>query len=245
MIEYYVQHHENESPVRIEVNLSLADDEPDMFKPLLLWVFVKMKSPDASGLCSATECVLLQKMRERLCDSLEEELKAVFSGSRMSDGWFECYFYARSGKKLMAAAGNALESFDGYTFDVGSSRDEAWQHYENELYPDGLMFHQIQNRRIIGELLEEGDDITKAREVEHYMFFQLPAQQERALQRLQGLGYEVKEHIEQEGDYCYGAVLVKEQDVTEATMMESVALMEEVAAVEHGMYEGWSTVLAK
>ena len=244
MIEYYIQQRDNEPPVRVEVDFDLADEEMRFTKPLLLWVFVKMQRPDDTGLCSREECERLRQLRETVAAALHEQLGARFSGSRMSEGWFELYFYARSGKRLIAAAGEAMQAFSGYTFDTGSSRDEEWEHYEKELYPDTLMVHQIQNRHIIAELVEAGDAIDLPREVEHYLFFQLPAQQQRAVERLEACGYETRGYVEQEGDYCHGVVMAKVQPVDEETMMETVTELTEAASAEHGRYEGWSTTAA-
>lgn len=245
MIEYYLQFPENEPASRIDVDLSLADEDPeDMFKPMLLWVFVKMKAADDDGICTASECGKLQEIREALTEKLSEKVGAVFSGSRMCEGWFEIYFYARTGKKLIASAGEVLQQFEGYTFNTGSSRDEEWEHYRNELYPDTVQLHQIQNRQIINQLIEAGDDTSVEREVEHYLFFQLPTQADRAVAALAASGYELKESVEQDGEYPYGRIMVKTQDVTESTMEASAAEMLEAAYAEHGIYEGWSTTVA-
>jgi regulator of RNase E activity RraB len=245
MIAHYFQHHDNEPPVRVDIDLSLAEEAPQFERPQLLWVFVKMKNPDASGLCSGDECGVLEQMREALSASLETELKARFSGSRMCEGWFELYFYARSAKRLIDAAGKAISVFEGYTFDTGSSRDEEWEHYSGELYPDALMLHQIQSRQIIEELVAEGDDITIERDVEHYLLFQLPTQAERAVGKLEESGYTLKESFEQDGEYPYGRVMVKNQSVTEDAMEGSAAELLDVVYEEHGLYEGWSTTLAE
>ena len=107
------------------------------------------------------------------------------------------------------------------------------------------MLHQIQSRRIIAELLEAGDDIALEREVEYYLFFQLPSQADRAVARLERLGYALGESVEQEGEFPYGRVLVRTQDVTEATMEACADEILEAVYDEHGIYEGWSTVLAQ
>lgn len=244
MIEHYMRYRDDVPPVRVEVDLSLAEEEMRFTKPLLLWVFVRMQSPNDAGLCSGEECERLLRLRDALIASLKEKLGARFSGSRMSEGWYELYFYARSGKKLIAAAGEAIGTFPGYTFDTGSSRDEAWHHYENELYPDTLTQHQIYNRHIVEELVEAGDDVMLPREVEHYLFFRLPAQRQRTEMRLEELGYVAREAVEQGGEYCYGSVVTRVQPVDEATMMHTVTELLETVALEYGRYEGWSTTLA-
>lgn len=245
MIEHYIQHHENEPPVRVDIDLSLADELPLIGRPLLLWVFVKLKNPDASGMCTDEECGRLWQMREAIKIALNEHAGARFSGSRICEGWFELFFYARSGKGLTAVVGKALEPFGDYAFDTGSSRDEKFEHYEEELYPDAMMLHQIQNRHIIEELRDAGDDLELEREVEHYLFFQLPAQADRAVGQLEAHGYLLKAAVEQDGAYCHGRIVVREQKVTEEAMMDSVSELLETVYSEHGIYEGWSTVLAR
>lgn len=245
MIEHYIQHYDGEAPVRVEVDLSLAEEAPQFERPLLLWVFVKMPQVGADGLCAGDACALCEALREAVDARLSETLRARFSGSRMSEGWYELYFYARSAKRLVAEAGAAVAAFEGYSFDAGSSRDEAWEHYFESLYPDGPMQHQIQSRHIITELAEAGDDITVEREVEHILLFQLPTQADRAVAKLTAAGYRLEETFEEEGEYPCGRVMVKTQDVTEATMQHSAEELLECVIEEHGRYEGWSTTISE
>jgi hypothetical protein len=243
MTEYFLHTPDGEPPVRIDVNLSLDEDEAFM-RPVLLWVFVKLAAPDADGLATSEEMPTLTAIREALSAAFEKELKTVFSGSRISDGWFELYFYARNGKGLIQTAGEVMEGFPGYSFDTGSSRDEKWTHYHETLYPETEMLHQIQSRHIIEELRGAGDRLERERDVEHYLFFQVPGQRDRAMQRLEASGCRAGGLIEQEGEYACGAVAVCAHAVDEERVAEWVRLMLEVVAEEHGYYEGWSTTLA-
>ena len=104
----------------------------------------------------------------------------------------------------------------------------------------------IQNRHTIDALLEAGDDLNIVREVEHYLFFQTKTSMERAVSQLSSHGYEAKEYVnDDESDYGYGVVLVKTEAINPEIIEETTTSLYESAIQEHGIYEGWSTVLGE
>jgi regulator of RNase E activity RraB len=245
MNDYYVYRNEEGAAVRTETDLSLIDTVPDNRRPWLVWVFVKIKSPDANGWCIGQECEQLLKLRSSMQKMLGAEIDAVFAGERMQDGWVELFFYAPAAKKFQSSAASVMKDYEGYAFDTGSSRDAKWEHYQLELYPDAVMLQQIESRFIISELEEAGDDITAEREVEHYLFFQTEANAERFAQKMAEKGFALKEKVVQENaEHAHGVVLVKTHAVTEEVLMAQTSELFDEAYREHGTYEGWSTVLA-
>ena len=244
MYEYYIDRDEDGVASKTETDLELLDTAPQKKRPALFWVFVKIKSPDEVGWCLEHECELLSALRKKLFDAFGTKLDAVSSGVRMAEGWVEHFFYAPSAKTFESVAAAIMKEYEGYAYETGSSRDENWEHYTNALYPHPLMLQQIESRYIIGELEDEGDDITVAREVEHYLFFQTPAHAKRVAQKLESEGFAVKEFVEGEDRFAHGVVLVKKHDVTEVTLMSITTQLIDAVDEEHGIYEGWSTVLA-
>ncbi len=116
--------------------------------------------------------------------------------------------------------------------------------YRDNLYPDPYGLLSIQNRHTIAALVEAGDDLNIAREVEHYLFFQTKTSMERAVSQLASHGYEAKEYVnDDESDYGYGVVLVKTEAINPEIIEETTTSLYESAIQEHGIYEGWSTVL--
>jgi regulator of RNase E activity RraB len=117
--------------------------------------------------------------------------------------------------------------------------------YSDNLFPDPYGLLSIQNRHTISALLEAGDDLSLAREVEHYLFFQTKTSMERAIAQLSSHGYSVKEYAtDEDSDYAYGVVLIKIEAITPDVVAETTTSLYESAIQEHGIYEGWSTVLA-
>lgn len=236
MVEFYEMRDDENTPFRCEVELDLLDDAPLEDKPLLLWFFVKTDEPQGERFTA---------FREDLEHTLTESLDAVFAGTFTKDGWVEFYFYADSAKRFENLTSEVLARHGNYPYERGSSRDSKWEMYLERLYPDGYALLRIQNRHTIEALIEAGDDLTLAREVEHYLFFQTKSAMDRAVAFLAAHGFALKESVkDDESDYAYGAVLTKTESITPEEVEESTALLYDTSLQEHGQYEGWSTVLA-
>ena len=118
--------------------------------------------------------------------------------------------------------------------------------YLDNLFPDPYGLLSIKNRQTIAALVEAGDDLNIAREVEHYLFFQTKTSMERAVSQLSSHGYHVKEYVnDDESDYAYGVVLIKIESITPEIVSDTTTSLYESAIQEHGIYEGWSTILGE
>ncbi|RLA69776.1 MAG: hypothetical protein DRG24_07945 [Epsilonproteobacteria bacterium] len=243
MFDYYT-FVDDGNAVRTELDLSLIEEAPQDERGWLAWLFVKIKSPDDMQWCSEHECEILLTIQQRLSKRIEEKLNGVMVGVRMQEGWQEFYFYLPTAKKFENSAAEVMRSFEGYAYDTGTAKDFKWDKYRRELYPDAMMAQQIDSRYIINELEEEGDDLNVERNVEHYLFFQTLAQAERTAESLGESGFTLKETVEQDDTYAYGIVMTKIHAVNEETLMQETLGLFQAAAKEHGVYEGWSTVLS-
>lgn len=244
MTDYYIYQNEDDIAVRTETDLSLFDEAPQNKRPWLAWVFIKMQSRDENGWCLEHEGDLLYRLQSDVIAELKEKLDAVNSGIRMQDGWLELFFYLPGSKKFDNVIRGLFTNYKGYAYETGASRDEHWQHFINEIYPNPLMEQQITSRHIISELEEEGDTLESEREVEHYLFSQTRAQCDRIVKALEQQGFGFKERVESDGEFAHGAVVTKVHDVTEATLMKETTLLFNAVNDENSIYEGWSTTLA-
>lgn len=242
MIEYYITAGED-APVRTEVEMDYIDEAPDKKRPWLLWAFLKMHDVDENGFATASELSALQEVSFSLEEALSKELDAVSVGQRYVEGWLELYFYAPTAKTFQTIVAKTVGS--DYMIDTGSAKDAKWEHYRYTLYPDALMGHQIQSRQIIEELTEAEDDLSKQREVEYYLQFQTEANAKRAGDSLQDEGFTVKDiSYDSHDEYGYTLIATKEHAIEMPLLERAAALLIDKAEKEHGIYAGWSTVLA-
>lgn len=234
MIEFYELLDDENIPYRCDVELALIEEAPQDERPSLLWLFVKAESLDEP----------LETFSQDLIVTLNTSLDAVFAGRVMKEGWAEFYFYAPQPKRFENISTEVMSRHGGYVYERGSSKDTKWTMYTDNLYPDAYGLLSIQNRHTIHALLEAGDDLSIPREVEHYLFFQTKTSMERTVAQLASHGFEVKEYVnDDESDYGYGVVLVKSEAIIPEIVEETTTSLYESAIQEHGLYEGWSTVL--
>jgi regulator of RNase E activity RraB len=234
MVEFYELLDDENVPYRCDVELDLIEEAPQEYRPMLLWLFIKSESVTKE----------LEAFTEDLKSTLTTSLDAIFAGRVMKDGWAEFYFYAPQSKRFENLSSEAMTRHGGYIYERGSSRDGKWEMYIDNLYPDAYGLLSIQNRHTITALVEAGDDLSIPREVEHYLFFQTKSAMERAVSQLASHGFEVKEYVtDDESDYAYGVILIKNEPITPAVVEETTTSLYESAMQEHGHYEGWSTVL--
>lgn len=236
MVEYYELTDDENVPYRCDVELDLIDDAPQEERSWLLWLFVKAPDPFSPSFTA---------FADDLKNTLHTALDALFAGTISKEGWVEFYFYASDAKRFENLSSEAMARHGGFAYERGASRDTKWEMYIERLYPDAYAALRIQNRHTIEALVEAGDDLKIAREVEHYLFFQTKSALDRAVSFLLAHGFALKEHVtDDESDFAYGAVLTKHEPIVPSQVEESTALLFDTALQEHGHYEGWSTVLA-
>ncbi|MBT5935089.1 DUF695 domain-containing protein [Sulfurimonas sp.] len=182
------------------------------------------------------------EIKESLVISLEHEDKAKYVGSRLVDGWSELYFYAKDSKSLDKLVTEALKSTN-YAYESSTVKDTKWDFHYKNLAPTELELAHIQSEKIINLLLEEEDDLSAVREVEHYVSFELPTQKNRFVNTFTLEGFEIKDEISSE-EFEHGLALIKEHSVSSEEVQKVVIALYEAVQKNQGFYEGWSTVLA-
>ncbi|WP_321778418.1 DUF695 domain-containing protein [Sulfurimonas sp.] len=226
---------EEKNEISIEVNLEALESKE--MNPWLLSVFVKNDALEANE--ESYEEFL--ETKESLIIALEHNQRAVYVGSRVVDGWSEFYFYSYDSKRLDAIVKNILAPSE-YVYESNIVRDTKWGFYEAQLEPTELELCHIQSAKIIFLLQEEGEDLEISRDVEHYISFETPTQKNRFVNTLDLEGFSFKDEISTE-DFEHGVALVNNHNVTEIEVQKIVSTLFEKIKIDHGYYEGWSTLL--
>jgi len=203
----------------------------------LFSVFIKFDSLDenADGFEEFLET------KESLIIALEHDEKSKFVGMRIVDGWSELYFYADDSKELNAVVSKMLNP-SNYVYESSVVKDAKWNFHHKNIFPTELEQCHIESEKIIFMLQEEEDDIEVARDVEHYISFELPTQKNRFINTLALEGFTLKDEISSE-EFANGVALVKNHSVTSTVLKEIIDELYEVIKKSQGYYEGWSTTL--
>ena len=226
---------EDGESVHIEVNFEVEDFK-DAY-PWLLSIFVKYDGLDETQ--EGYEEFL--ETKESLIIALEHSDRAVYVGGRVVDGWSELYFYSYDSKRLDPTLKKILAP-SNYVYETNIVRDTRWGFYEKQLLPTDLEVCHIESTKIIFLLKEEEDDLTQAREVEHYLSFETPTQKNRFINTLELEGFEYKDEISSE-EFDHGIVVVRTHTLIEDEVKENVEKLFTFVKSVGGFYEGWSTTL--
>src|SRR5205823_9485503 len=80
------------------------------------------------------------------------------------------YFYARDGVATEHRLWELLKD-QRVKCQTGSKLDSEWSHFSESLAPNEERLQWIQDRKLIEVLEEQGDPLTEARSVEHWIYF--------------------------------------------------------------------------
>jgi len=224
MIEKYINLNEDFS---VEVELDIDEDVETY--PWLFSLFIESELDEGS--------------KEQIISTVEKKTFVKYVGMRFIDGWSELYFYSLNSKNLQQDVYAYLQQ-NGFKYEGGVVKDAKWDFYHGNLEPNELQYFMIESQKIINMLVEEGDDISKEREVEHYVMFDTQTQMQRFSETSKELGFEFKDEIS--SDECqYGVALNKCHNLEYKTLNDTIKSLCELSNKEHGSYELWSTTLAE
>jgi len=240
-VTYTTRNEENE-PVTIEANLDFEPQSDDTV--WMLWAFVPLKTPSKEGGCGSAERVDLDSAKTELADALELRNGALYAGMRLQEGWAELYFYAAWSKGAERQFRDTFKAHGYPRIEYGASRDTHHAFYHETLAPDPFELQQSRSAEIIAELADAGDDLAKARPVEHYLFFQTPTAMQRAAVALAEEGVRVETGMEGEEPYAHGLLYERSHACTPEALEAVTTPLIETVLEAHGIYLGWNTGLA-
>ena len=219
----------------IEVNLGDIRNEAEL--EYLVSVFVKFNALHEE--IEKIEAFL--DFKERVIEALKKE--AVYIGMRVVDGWSEFYFYSKESKGIEQKIG-AIFSGSGYVYETSVVKDSKWDFYYKNLFPSDLEMYLIYSKKIVLQMMAEGDDLAAPREVEHYVSFDTKSQKERFLKSIEKIGFVYKDDVDNK-ELAYAVAIAKEHALDQDSLQSNISQLLELIKKDHGRYELWSAPLAQ
>jgi uncharacterized protein (TIGR01619 family) len=227
----------------IFINLGLGSEAPIRSKSWLLWVWVYFQTPRPDGLSDGGEASTLFLIEDALNLQVGRNCRAIPCGGITTDGRREFYFYAETKDTLKAAVETALAGFSGYKFWWGEKEDSQWEQYFKVLYPSERDLQRIKNRDLLDVLVKQGDVLTAARKVQHWMYF--PSKESRASFRAEAAsaGFKIGSESEStvQGNCPFGLTVFRTQSIEQSQIDTTVIELLELADRFGGEYDGWET----
>jgi uncharacterized protein (TIGR01619 family) len=159
----------DDQPASIFVDLGLKDHAPLKNYPMTAYLRIFMRSPREDGLSSQDEFDDLIGIEDMIAIKVVHKETTLYVGRVTSNGYRDFIFYTQSPTRFEIAAKEAMINFPLYQFELGIREDQEWQTYLDFLYPSERDMQLINNRRVCEQLESNGDDITKARQIDHFV----------------------------------------------------------------------------
>jgi uncharacterized protein (TIGR01619 family) len=231
----------------IMLNLSLHKLAPKKEQPNLIWVSIKMNQPKQDGLSSNEESKNLFIIEDLLTTTIGSKFNSTFVGRLTSDGHRDFYFYVTDTTNYEQVISAAMSTKSDYKFISGAQKDKDWKIYFDFLYPLPQQRQSMENRKVIENLVKEGDKLTKPREVDHWIFFKNPEDRERFLEKIKSEGFTIvdKDKIKKGGDMPFSLHIKRVDKVDYQSVDNYIIHLWKVAQDCQGDYDGWETSVEK
>jgi len=135
----------------------------------------------------------------------------------------------------------------GYEYDTMEEEDPGWRLYFDILYPTEWDMQGIMNRRVIRNLVEGGDDLSKPRGVFHWLYFSKEEDRDRCALALKDNGYKTRSlpNVKPEAKRPLGLGAFRMNHVDEGAINQVSWELFELAQENGGEYDGWETQIVK
>ena len=229
------------------IDLGLSKIAPVADKPNLIWISLKMNNPREDGLSSSEEFDTLSSIEDRLQEFILENHSAIYAGRLTSNNNRDFYFYFGDTTLYDKTISEAMVAFPSYTYDFGIKEDSEWRSYTDFMYPNPRQFQSIQNRRVVDNLEKNGDPLTKARQVDHWIYFKTDSDRIAFLKKIEPLKFDIVSCDEKTsfGDFPYKLHIARVDNVDLDSVDDYVLDLWHFANECNGDYDGWETSVEK
>ena len=233
----------NQRPASILVDLGIVSQAPLPQFPCMGYVNIALKHPDENGFPRREEYETLIVVEDTLEAALTAQGGAAYVGRCATEGRHDLIFYTTGTAGWDAKVAAAMQAFPSYEWDTGAHLEPEWETYLNFLYPDDNDMLAIQNRRVCRRLLEQGDDLSKSRPVDHWLAFPAHALALAFCDEARAQGYKVEEAAPEaqedgEGSAPIFRVRLSRSDAPDDIDEITFALFG-LARKHEGAYDGW------
>jgi uncharacterized protein (TIGR01619 family) len=229
------------------VDLGLSKISPVKDNPNLVWISLKMNNPREDGLSSNEESETLYAIEDRIQEFISKNHTAIYAGRLTNNNNRDFYFYFGDTTLYDKTFSEAMVAFPSYTYDFDIKEDPEWCSYTDFLYPNPRQFQCIQNRKVVDNLEENGDPLTKERQVDHWIYFNKKNDKENFLLKIKDKGFQIiNQNFDKESpDFPYSLHIARVDKVDIDSVNDYILNLWELAELCNGNYDGWQTSLEK
>lgn len=230
-------------PASILVNLALINNPPYKQYPFLLISGPKCRQCLKSGLPEKDEIAKLEEILDAADKFITGITPKLLVGTLTYNNERVNYYYIKDTVGIANALARMYrQSYHEYAYVYKIKSDPDWSIYRTFLYPTDDNFTWIENDKIITNLLQQGDKLTKQRDITFVIDFDTEADRKAFMEYAHSRDYKVEElNYIKKSVLPYQIKISKYENINSDNLFDlTVQLKKEVKKL-NGQYNGWSS----
>lgn len=242
--EVYMAQYE-EGPGSIMLNMDLIHNVPKTTLPFRLVTGVNFANCSDEGMPNADEFEKLYV----LSDQVESLIKTMGAYEYVGTFTYQCerldYIYLADTLNIRSKLEELYQSeFEDYEYYIGLTYDAEWEAYTQFLYPNDVMLEYMTNQKVIFQLQQNGDNLSKARQVDHWLYFEKASDRNQFIKEVKALGFNIENQVQSEKSQQPYQVQISRTDFVNSESINQITFkLTSIAKTLHGNYDGWETIV--
>jgi len=245
--DVYITQHEK-GPGSTLVNLSVKKLAPDKSMRYLLVTGVRYKKCKTDGMPEQNEFENLYKISDAVNSVVKELLK---ENKLVGTFTYDCqrldYYYVSDTNKVRDTLSLMYKLlYPNYSFSINIREDSNWSVYLDVLYPNDLALEAMSNQQVVLKLHQSGDDLTKSRQVDHWLYFPTIEDSKKFSERIKEMKFVIDtiKYVDQ-GPLHYQLHIHRDDKIDVASISKLTLFLKQEAKKYNGDYDGWETFVVK
>ena len=238
----------DDGPGTIVIHKGLAASAPQEERPFVVVAGVTYEDCEDDGFPSMEQFDILYEIEDAVELAIMGHCSATLAGTFTHQCERLNYLYVNDTAGLREKIKEVYATnFTGYEYYLNIQEDKAWAYYFEFLYPseeiEASMSNQSSsNQDVLSHLIEAGDDLSKERQVDHWIFFK--DKKSRIVFRdfavSEGFGIESEYKVKVE-EYSLALQISRIDQVDLASISAITEMLESKAKALDAEYDGWET----
>lgn len=229
------------------VNMSLRSEKSFSQFPLLLKAGVKIKHCSTDGLPEDDEWGNLHKISDKLKAVIDANAVSKAAGTFTYQCWRTDYYYIADTtvirQRLMATF---KDLFPGQEYKIEIKPDLKWEAYLDFLYPSEVIMEYISNQKVLTELEKAGDNNSKPRQVDHWLYFKTETGRSQFIKYALEQKYKITlKEYRKDSDLHFALQMSRTDKIDIGTISAITLQLRKKAKEFDGDYDGWETIVVK
>lgn len=208
---------------------------------------ITYETSDEDGLPEEDTFPIIQKIGNEVLELLQKETESVLVGSFTYDKERLEYFYVKDTagiKEKLVAYYQA--NFPDNKHYINTKEDKQWEYYTEFLYPSEDILSYMADESLVRQLEKAGDDLTKNRRVDHWLYFSSESERDKCKERLLKEKFMVQSSgINEETTLPYELQVWRIDFVDLNSIYPITSTLRAIAKEFKGEYDGWETSVKK